>query len=117
MKSHRKLAVLLAIGLSIIMPRVAWSADDGAKIFEDECSDCHNGKKKPLDKKQLNRKEWEEAIKTMVEKDKLDPVPSKERQSTLVDWLVLTRGPAQEPSADAAAIATAGTVDATAKKP
>jgi mono/diheme cytochrome c family protein len=101
MKPPKVFLLYGAMVLALVAPRLALSADDGAKIFEDECSDCHNGKKKPLDKKQMSRKEWEDAIKTMIEKDKLDPVPSKERRAALVDWLVLTRGPAKEPPAEA----------------
>ncbi|MCX7173566.1 MAG: hypothetical protein NT159_06530 [Proteobacteria bacterium] len=84
-----------SIALALGMPHFSFAADDGAKIFEAECSVCHNPKKKPLDKLKMSRAKWKEAIDEMIEKDKLDdPLPSKERISQLLDWLAATYGPA-----------------------
>lgn len=83
------------------MPRWALAADDGPKIFEDNCSTCHTPKKKPLDKKQMTREKWKEAIDLMIEKDKLDEPLSKPNYATLLDWFATTHGPA-DPGATAA---------------
>ena len=74
-------------------PGFANAKDDGAQIFEDECGTCHNPKKKPLDTRQLTRAKWNEVIVEMIDKDRLDPMPSKERIEQLLDWLEANRGP------------------------
>ena len=93
MQQHKNFLLMCVIFMGCAAPGFAAAADDGAKIFEDSCSDCHNGKKKPLENKHMTRKEWQEAINAMIGGDRLDPVPSKEKMSILLDWLVTNRGP------------------------
>jgi hypothetical protein len=70
----------------------AFAADDPAAYFENECLDCHQRKKKPLEDKHLSRQEWKESIDKMIELEKLDPVPSKAFIGALADWLANTHG-------------------------
>ena len=89
--------ILGAMVLGLAKPYVALAADDGAKLFEENCSEeCHNPNKKPLTVKHLSRAEWKEAISTMIEKDKLDPLPSKEQIGVLLEYLVSHFGPADD---------------------
>jgi len=86
--------ILSAMVLWFAQPFVALAADDGAKFFEEDCSEeCHNPNKKPLTVKNMSRTEWKDAINIMLEKERLDPVPSKERISVLLDYLVSHFGP------------------------
>jgi len=106
---HPLIALMLcATALGWALPAVhAIAADDPAAYFENECLDCHQRKKKPLEEKHLSRQEWKDSIDKMIELEKLDPVPSKAFINALADWLATTHGPtgsAQKavPPADAA---------------
>lgn len=88
-----------------VSSHVVVAADNGAKLYEDNCFDCHKSKKKTLDNKHLSRSEWKEQIDLMIEKDKLDPPISKEDYAILLDWLVETRG-SVNPSTAGSASAT-----------
>jgi mono/diheme cytochrome c family protein len=74
------------------------AAQDGAKLFEDNCAECHYPKKKPLDKHHLGRAKWAEWIDDMVAKEKLEKPLSKEDYATLLDWLVKNHGPEEQSS-------------------
>lgn len=89
----------LRVGLSLIVlgtftvagaPR-SFAADDGAKVFEDNCVRCHNvqGVKDKLKGKQLTRPEWIETIDRM--KGLGAEVP-RGKQDALVEYLVQTFG-------------------------
>ena len=81
----------LAIGVAASSSAIA--ADDPAFYFEDQCVDCHHTKKKPIEDKHLSREEWKKAIDKMLELEKLDPVPTSQFISVLLDWLAKTHGP------------------------
>jgi len=72
---------------------------DVAAYFQTDCVSCHQRKKKPIDDKHLSRTEWKESIDKMLELGKLDPVPSKEFITSLLDWLEKTHGPADSAAA------------------
>ncbi|MBS4097555.1 MAG: hypothetical protein KGZ83_12055 [Sulfuricella sp.] len=93
--------VFLYMGMTILgfaTSGFALAVNDGAKIFEDACSECHHPKKKPLDDTHLSREKWQEAYDLMVEKDKLDAPLSKAQLEELLNWLVSTHGPASTPA-------------------
>jgi hypothetical protein len=69
----------------LAMPLHTWADDDPAAYFENDCVDCHQLKKKPLDDKHLTRDEWKKAIEKMLELDKLDPVPSPQFINTMLE--------------------------------
>jgi hypothetical protein len=75
-------------------PIVVFADDDPAAYFDDQCMDCHQRKKKPIDDKHMSREKWKEAVDKMLQLEKLDPVPSQEFISRLLDWLAKTHGPA-----------------------
>ncbi len=88
----RVLALLLCTPF-VAAPGLVMAQDDMARYFADECVSCHQIKKKPIEDKHMTREEWKKAIDKMIQLDKLDPVPSKELQAKLLDWLVSTHGP------------------------
>jgi hypothetical protein len=105
--SNASLALLLALVTGLAMPLHALADDDPAAYFENDCIDCHHLKKKPIDDKHLTRDEWKKAIDKMLELEKLDPVPSPQFVSTLLDWLVKNHGPVDTAGAPAPAAAQA----------
>lgn len=72
-------------------PHFALAADDGAKTYKEVCTQCHTAKVRPLDKKQLTKEQWNQAIKKMVD---LGAEVPKEKIPALLDYLARTRGPA-----------------------
>ncbi len=105
MQTDKISMMLCATLLAFSAPCLA--ADDGAKIFAEACSGCHRPKMQPLDNKHMTREQWKEAIDRMIELDRLDPKPSKEKQAILLDYLVSTHGPADTAPAGAAPAAKA----------
>jgi hypothetical protein len=97
------LVLQLTLMAGLAMPLGALADDDPAAYFENDCVDCHHLKKKPLDDKHLTRDEWKKAIDKMLELDKLDPVPSPQFISSLLDWLVKNHGPVGTAGAPTAA--------------
>jgi len=96
MRTTRFLQMLLIVFLT--SASAAFAADEkavepGAKIFEESCLTCHKGKE-TLDQVRLTRDKWKEAVERMVDSSFLDPVPSKVKLKTLLDYLAKTKGPA-----------------------
>jgi len=90
MQSCRTLALFLCL-LSLGAPRLAAAADDGAKTFKEVCTQCHTAKIRPLDKKQLTKEQWSQAVKKMAD---LGAEVPKEKIPALLDYLANTHGPA-----------------------
>jgi hypothetical protein len=103
----RNIRVVLKLTLiaGLALPLHTLAGDDPAAYFENDCVDCHTLKKKPIDDKHLTREEWKKAIDKMLELDKLDPVPSPQFVSILLDWLVTNHGPVGTAGAPAPAAA------------
>ena len=74
------------------------AVDPGAKVFQDSCLDCHKGSQS-IEQVRLTRDKWKEAVDRMIESSFLDPVPSKDKQRLLLDYLAKTRGPTDIPEA------------------
>jgi mono/diheme cytochrome c family protein len=82
---------LFLCSLSLLAPNAAVAADEGANTFKQVCSQCHTAKVRPLDKKQLTKEQWNQAIKKMVD---LGAEVPKEKIPALLDYLASTHGPA-----------------------
>ena len=84
--------VLLLCSTALAAPVPATAADDeGAKLFGQTCTTCHNSTNNPLDKKHLTKDQWSDAIKRM--KNYGVDVPSA-KTPQLLDYLARTHGPA-----------------------
>jgi hypothetical protein len=95
MQSTRFLPLLFLAFFASAAPAFAAedkAAEPGAKIFEESCLTCHKGKE-TLDQVRLTRDKWKEAIDRMIDSSFLDPVPSKDKQKLLLEFLVKTKGP------------------------
>jgi hypothetical protein len=97
MRSTPFIQLVLTSFLASATPAV--SAEDklqepGAKIFEEACLNCHKGKE-TLDQVRLTRDKWKEAVDRMIDSSFLDPVPSKDKQKVLLDFLAKTKGPSE----------------------
>lgn len=91
---HPILSLLCYALLTVFaLPRLACAEEDPAKYFEDQCLDCHHTKKKPIEDKHMTRDEWKKAVEKMLQLEKLDPVPSDQFISSMLDWLAKTHGP------------------------
>ena len=96
------LGLLVAGTFTLIGSPKSFAADDGAKIFEDNCTRCHTSqvlKEKYLKSKQLSRDEWKETLARM--KDLGAEVP-RGKQDVLLDYLVQTFGAGGSPAGPAA---------------
>lgn len=91
MQSHKILLVLCTTLLGLITPCLAAAADEGAKIFEEVCTQCHTPKRQPLDNKHLTRQEWKDTIEQRMIGYGAE-IP-KGKMGDLLDYLVRTRGP------------------------
>ena len=90
MQSHKILFFCLTL-CGFTAPHFALAADDGAKTYKEVCTQCHTAKVRPLDKKQLTKEQWNQAIKKMVD---LGAEVPKEKIPALLDYLASTHGPA-----------------------
>jgi mono/diheme cytochrome c family protein len=99
-RPQRTLALLAMVIIGIGPPSLAVAADDGAKIFEEQCAVCHYPQKKPLDQKHMTRAEWKLAVDDMIEKENVNPAPPKAKIEILLDYLVKAHGPASGAAAD-----------------
>ena len=87
MQPFKNVLVLCSALLGFATPWLAVAADDGAKIVADVCTQCHTPKRNPLDKLQLTKEQWNEAIERM--KGYGAEVP-KGKIPELVDYLART---------------------------
>ena len=97
------LAAVAMVIIGIGPPSLAVAADDGAKIFEEQCAPCHYPEKKPLDQKHMTRAEWKLAVEDMIEKENVNPAPPKAKIEILLDYMTKTFGVAGGAAADPAA--------------
>ena len=89
MKMQITLLAASLIALLPLSPTMTLAADDGAKIYASVCSECHTPKKQPLDKVNLSRAEWSDAIERMVSYGADIP---KGKLPDLLDYLVTSHG-------------------------
>jgi hypothetical protein len=87
MRPYKKLLVLCSAVLGFATPWLAVAADDGAKIVADVCSQCHTPKRNPLDKLQLTKEQWSDALERMTGYGAEVP---KGKIPELLDYLVRT---------------------------
>jgi cytochrome c5 len=73
----------------------AFSAEGGAKTFEEVCTQCHTAKRQPLNKKQLTKEQWKEAIERMAGYGVEMP---KAKLPDLLDFLVGMNAAAADPA-------------------
>src|SRR6266699_606629 len=90
MQSYRTLG-LFVCSLGLAAPQLAFAADDGAKTYKEVCTQCHTAKVRPLDKKQLTKEQWRQAVAKMVD---LGAEVPKDKIPALLDYLASTHGPA-----------------------
>ncbi|MGZ5617226.1 MAG: hypothetical protein ACXWFW_07680 [Usitatibacter sp.] len=93
MSQTRLLSMILTV-FALAVPCAASAAPDGANVFKETCSDCHNPDRQSLDDKHMSREEWKENVDRMlevgnVEKKKLP----KGEYAALLDYLASTHGP------------------------
>lgn len=69
------------------------AAEDGAKTYEEVCTQCHTAKRQPLNKKQLTKEQWKEAIERMAGYGVEMP---KAKLPDLLDYLVGMNAPATD---------------------
>lgn len=91
MRIHRILPLLCSTLFVLTAPQTTLAADEGAKTFEEVCTQCHTPKRQPLDNKHLTKEQWNEAIERMKG---YDTEVSKGKMADLLDYLVRTNGPA-----------------------
>jgi mono/diheme cytochrome c family protein len=91
MQTRTTLPLLFLTLLVSTVPQTTLAADEGAKTFEEVCTQCHTPKKQPLDKQHLTRDQWKEAIERMAG---YGAEVSKGKMADLLDYLVRTNGPA-----------------------
>jgi len=91
MRTHGILPLLCSTLFVLTGPQTTLAADEGAKTFEEICTQCHTATRQPLDNKHLTREQWNEAIERM--KGYSAEVP-KGKMAELLDYLVRTNGPA-----------------------
>ncbi len=92
--------VLLLLSIFPLPPRNA-AADEAEKVFEQNCTRCHNPEaiKDKLKDKRLNREGWTDVIERMKGYGAEAP---KDKQAELIDYLMRTYGPAGVGEAPAA---------------
>ena len=92
MRSFKRL-LLPALGSALYLaaPCLAMGADEGEKVFQDSCTECHNAKTRPLDNIRLTRDKWKEAIDRMEGVG--TEVPGGKKLAALLDYLERTHGP------------------------
>jgi hypothetical protein len=88
------LVLCLALGW-ITAPAGAVAAEEGAKTFAEVCTQCHTAKRQPLNKKQLTKEQWKEAIERMVGYGAEVP---KAKLPDLLDYLVGMNAAAEDPA-------------------
>ncbi len=91
MPFFRKLALpLLCAALAAGARRADAAGDEGAKVYQEACTPCHDAKTHPLDKTRLTREKWRDAVERM---DGMGAeVPSGKKLSALLDYLEETHG-------------------------
>jgi hypothetical protein len=91
MKTPAILPLVFPALFVLSVPQIALGADEGARTFEDVCTQCHSPKRNPLDNKHLTKDQWKEAIERMAG---YGAEVSKNKLPDLLDYLVRSNGPA-----------------------
>lgn len=95
MRTTLRLGLSLLVGWMLMLvtaPRIL-AAEGGAKIFDENCVQCHTSqvlKEKYLKDKQLSAEEWKETLARM--KGLGAEVPRGQKQAELLDYLMRTYG-------------------------
>ena len=92
-RSSHIVLVVLCTAVVGVAGRVR-AEEDGAQVFKESCSGCHNAGTRPLDAVHLTRAKWKDAVEKMEGLGA--DVPSGKKLSTLLDWLEKTHGPVGE---------------------
>jgi len=74
-----------------LLPHIVSAASDGAAIFGEACTGCHNASSRPLDNVHLTKAQWKETVEQMASLGA--EVPSGKKLELLFDYLVSTYGP------------------------
>jgi mono/diheme cytochrome c family protein len=91
MQLTRKFILIGLMAIGFVLPQLVSAANDGAAIFDDSCSGCHNTSSRPLDKVHLTKVQWKEKVEQMVSMGA--DVPSGKKLEILLDYLVSKHGP------------------------
>jgi cytochrome c5 len=70
--------------------------DEGARVYREACTSCHDAKTRPLDALRLSRAQWKASVDRMEGLG--TDVPTGKKLSALLDYLERTRGPATAPA-------------------
>jgi mono/diheme cytochrome c family protein len=87
-----------AAGVALAAPGVAKAADEGEKVYQQVCTNCHDAKTRPLDNVRMTREQWKEAVERMEGQGA--EIPSGKKLAALLDWLERTHGPQGSAAAD-----------------
>jgi mono/diheme cytochrome c family protein len=91
MQLTRKFILVGLIAIGFVLPSLVSAANNGASIFDDSCSGCHNASSRPLDKIHLTKEQWKETVERMVSMGA--DIPSGKKLELLLDYLVSKYGP------------------------
>jgi hypothetical protein len=90
------LGPVAAVLLTMMGVPAAAAEDEGAKVFQDACTRCHNAKEHPLDAVRLARDKWKSEVERMEGNGA--EIPSGQKLNALLDWLERTHGPGSAPA-------------------
>lgn len=91
MKLTRRYVPICLIVVGLVLPHLVSAASDGASIFEDSCSGCHNASSRPLEKEHMTKDQWKETVERMASVGA--DIPSGKKLELLLDYLVSKYGP------------------------
>lgn len=92
MRFDRKIIPIALMVMVFVLPHRGIAASDGATVFDDSCSGCHNKSSRPLDKVKLSREQWKKEIDRMSGFGA--EVPEGKKLEQLLDYLVHISAPA-----------------------
>jgi mono/diheme cytochrome c family protein len=85
-------SLLLGAALALAAPGASRAADEGEKVYQETCTNCHGPSTRPLDDVRMTRAEWKDAIERMEGQGA--QIPSGKKLAAILDWLERTHGPA-----------------------
>ena len=91
MKLAKRLLTISIITIGLILPHLVIASSDGATIYEEACTGCHNAGSRPLDNVHLSKAQWKESVEQMASLGA--EVPSGKKLEMLLDYLVIHKGP------------------------
>lgn len=97
-RSRGRLFPALVVAALALARGAAADDEEGARVYRDSCSSCHDAKTRPLDALRKTRAQWKEAVERMESLG--NDVPTGKKLSLLLDYLEHTHGPTTPAPAD-----------------